>query len=239
MEAASPPLSFPVSAVQATGPPLRPQGSLPRSLRDGHCGPPLTPEPSTAPHHAVAGGQEQSPCPPNRTALTIQIPQNKVSTVTGDCQHYRKRREHGDRGARVAAQVPRLAPPVVGREDQHVAVPGRPDHRGLRRPVRVQRRQHRKRPPVEKVLEPLIEDYASHTVILIQGPPSDLPAPRSTPRRDGTNVRAGRTTFGHGTLPAHPLVAAAVLLARTRAARRAAKSYVGDTADRRSTPVGR
>ena len=85
MEAASPPLSFPVSAVQATGPPLRPQGSLPRSLRDGHCGPPLTPEPSTAPHHAVAGGQEQSPCPPNRTALTIQIPQNKVSTVTGDC----------------------------------------------------------------------------------------------------------------------------------------------------------
>jgi hypothetical protein len=86
MEAASPPLSFPVSAVQATGPPLRPQGSLPRSLRDGHCGPPLTPEPSTAPHHAVAGGQEQSPCPPNRTALTIQIPQNKVSTVTGDCQ---------------------------------------------------------------------------------------------------------------------------------------------------------
>src|ERR1700738_4367400 len=85
MEAASPPLSFPVSAVQATGPPLRPQGSLPRSLRDGHCGPPLTPGASTAPHHAVAGGQEQSPCPPNRTALTTKIPQNKVSTVTGDC----------------------------------------------------------------------------------------------------------------------------------------------------------
>ena len=43
MEAASPPLTFPLSAVQATGPPLQPQGSLPRSLRDGSCGPPLTP----------------------------------------------------------------------------------------------------------------------------------------------------------------------------------------------------
>ena len=34
-ETASPPLSPPPAPRQATGPPLRPQGSLPRSLRDG------------------------------------------------------------------------------------------------------------------------------------------------------------------------------------------------------------
>jgi len=47
-EAASPPLILLARAAQATGPPLRPQGSLPRSPRDG-LRPPLTPETSVAP----------------------------------------------------------------------------------------------------------------------------------------------------------------------------------------------
>jgi len=53
-EAASPPLIFPGRAAQATGPPLRPQGSLPRSLRDG-LQPPLTPETSAAPGRQQRG----------------------------------------------------------------------------------------------------------------------------------------------------------------------------------------
>ena len=35
------------------------------------CGPPLTPAASAAPH-AQRQGQEQSPCPPDRTALTTR-----------------------------------------------------------------------------------------------------------------------------------------------------------------------
>ena len=82
MEAASPPLTFPVSAVQATGPPLRPQGSLPRSLRDGSYGPPLTPEP-LRPLTAQRQGQGQSPCPPDRTALTTKPNKTKSLRFQG------------------------------------------------------------------------------------------------------------------------------------------------------------
>jgi hypothetical protein len=86
MEAASPPLTFPVSAVQATGPPLRPQGSLPRSLRDGSCGPPLTPEP-LRPLTAQWQGAGTKPLPAGPHGAHDQAQQNKVSTVSGDC-HY-------------------------------------------------------------------------------------------------------------------------------------------------------
>ena len=84
MEAASPPLTFPVSAVQATGPPLRPQGSLPRSLRDGSCGPPLTPEP-LRPLTAQWQGAGTKPLPAGPHGAHDQAQQNKVSTVSGDC----------------------------------------------------------------------------------------------------------------------------------------------------------
>jgi hypothetical protein len=55
-----PPLISP-AAPQATGPPLRPQGSLPRSLRDGSTGPPVTPETSATPQQATRAGPEACP----------------------------------------------------------------------------------------------------------------------------------------------------------------------------------
>ncbi len=75
-------------AAQLTGPPLRPQGSLPRSLRDG-LRPPLTPETSAAPGSQPRG---QARALPGRCAARTPraprptIPSTGVSTVSGDCQ---------------------------------------------------------------------------------------------------------------------------------------------------------
>ena len=76
VEAASPPLSFPVSAVPGYGaaPPAS-RVAIAIATRRA-CGPPLTPEP-LRPLTAQWHGQAQSPCPPNRTALNTdqdQIP---------------------------------------------------------------------------------------------------------------------------------------------------------------------
>ena len=66
---------------EATGPPLRPQGSLPRSLRDGPAGPPLTrslcgPSRAAARARALPAGPRGAQHPDQD-----QIPTNQVSTV--------------------------------------------------------------------------------------------------------------------------------------------------------------
>lgn len=79
-EAAAPPPSFP-GAAHDPGPSLRPQGPLPRSLRDG-LRPPLTPETSTAPTGSDRG-QAQA-CPPHHAAHHDKITYREVSTLPGD-----------------------------------------------------------------------------------------------------------------------------------------------------------
>src|SRR6516165_1053114 len=81
MEAASPPLSFPVSPGRGYG--AAPPAS--RALRVAArraCGPLLTPEP-LRPLTAQRHGQEQSPCPPNRAALTTRSLQTKSLRFQG------------------------------------------------------------------------------------------------------------------------------------------------------------
>jgi len=87
METASPTLFFPPSAAPGYRPPLRPQGSLPRSLRDGPTARPW-PRSLYGPSPRSGTGRRTAPARPNRTALGSyqdQTPTNKVSTVSGDC----------------------------------------------------------------------------------------------------------------------------------------------------------
>ena len=78
--------------AQRPGPPLRPQGPLPRSLTRRPCGPPLTPEllraragnPNGRPQPAVVHARR------DQTKIlesgNYKITLTGVSTVSGDCQ---------------------------------------------------------------------------------------------------------------------------------------------------------
>jgi hypothetical protein len=77
---ASPPQILSPCAAQATGPPLRPQGSLPRSLRDG-LRPPLTPEPLRAPGRKRRG-QASGLAPPGARRTTHKITQTARSAYS-------------------------------------------------------------------------------------------------------------------------------------------------------------
>ena len=70
-------------AAHRAGPPLRPQGPLTRSLRDG-LRPPLTPEPLRPLGHASHRGQAHGPAPPTARTLPAQDPTTEVSTVRVD-----------------------------------------------------------------------------------------------------------------------------------------------------------
>ena len=81
MEAASPPLSFPVSAERGYGAAPPASKALRVATRRAY-GPPLTPEP-LRPLTAQRHGQEQSPCPPKRPALTTTSHQTKSLRFEG------------------------------------------------------------------------------------------------------------------------------------------------------------
>src|ERR1700739_3985335 len=82
MEAASPPLPFPVSAAPGYGaaPPASRVATAIATRRA--CGPPLTPEP-LRPFTAQLQGQEQSPCPPNGSGLTTKSHKTKSLRFQG------------------------------------------------------------------------------------------------------------------------------------------------------------
>jgi hypothetical protein len=82
-EAASPPLILLARAAQATGPPLRPQGSLPRSLTRRPTAA-LDPGDLCDPWAGNSAGRPE-PAPPG-TRREPKIPLIKVSTVSGDCR---------------------------------------------------------------------------------------------------------------------------------------------------------
>jgi len=80
-EAASPPLSFPVSAGRGYGAAPPASRALRVAMRRAY-GPPLTPEP-LRPLTAQRHGQEQSPCPPKRPALTTRSHQTRSLRFQG------------------------------------------------------------------------------------------------------------------------------------------------------------
>ncbi|KZS76525.1 hypothetical protein A4G29_03070 [Mycobacterium kansasii] len=81
MKAAPPPLSFPMSPGRGYGAAPPASRALYVAARRAY-GPPLTPEP-LRPLTAQRHGQEQSPCPPKRPALTTTSHQTKSLRFEG------------------------------------------------------------------------------------------------------------------------------------------------------------